>query len=548
MIKLLKSSAIFLNKYSKFTIIAAKYSRFHSKLGVFPPHIWNKQRPADQYLEKLLFHNNNVNKSTADADSQIVSLCGLPVSPNFIYDLPENVDELQNFDQKLVENLHLNNIVKFSSVQKHCIGLMSVEETLSSGVDLDYKMRIGKYDLMASSQTGSGKTLAYVLPIVNRILNSYPKLAMNTLAKSDLNIQCPSALVLVPTRELVQQILLEFNKMLYRCFPRAVGVYGGQNRSRQIHELSKGCHFMIATPGRLIDFLDEGMLRMDHCHSVVLDEADRMLDMGFEHQIRKILSNPDYGMPQPSGDGLPRQTVLFSATFPPSVLQIGRSFLRGNRCISFSVKQSEDDPVVPAWGEALAPTHGSKKIIGQIPEKIVQKMKIVEKFDWKSEVQKILNELLQDKDEDESILVFCNTKRMVELLEFHLYKSGLKCGRLHGGMGQTNRDRSLRLLRDGRINVLVATSVAARGLDIPAIGAVVNVGLPTNLDDYIHRVGRTGRFGQCGLALTCVFSDSIHGQRELIHDIRQVAGKYAQDFPTELTAPKQSRRRAILLK
>ncbi|GAA56795.1 ATP-dependent RNA helicase DED1 [Clonorchis sinensis] len=382
-------------------------------------------------------------------------------------------------DRRLYENLSRMGFDQLTPVQRHAIGLLCTEDvTEIPGGEASYQRVTGSYDLMAAAQTGSGKTLAYLIPMVNRLLRVYPYEAMQSL-------------------------------LSYRTFLRPVGIYGGERPVRQLHQISLGCHVAVATPGRLLDFLRQGKLLLSHCRSLVLDEADRMLDMGFEEQIREILESPEHCMPKPQQSE--RQTCLFSATFPREVSLLARNFLRGSRCISLTLGGQDTGVVVPEWGKSTSRGTDLSSLTRIVPREIKQRIEFVPS----SSVQNLHTHLLdlvrrlisggeQSAEEGalNQVLIFCNTKREVDEVDARLYQNGVKSASIHGDKSQPHRSRALELFRRGTVQVLVASSVAARGLDIPHVTAVINVGFPVEIDDYVHRIGRTGRMGRAGEAIT----------------------------------------------
>ncbi|KER32780.1 hypothetical protein T265_01259 [Opisthorchis viverrini] len=420
-----------------------------------------------------------------------------------------NVADIPLVDRRLYENLSRMGFDQLTPVQRHAIGLLCTEDvTEVPGGEASYQRVTGRYDLMAAAQTGSGKTLAYLIPMVNRLLRVYPYEAMQSLLGQP-SCQFPSGLILAPTRELVQQILSEVTKLSYRTFLRPVGIYGGERPVRQLHQISLGCHVAVATPGRLLDFLRQGKLLLSHCRSLVLDEADRMLDMGFEEQIREILESPEHCMPKPQESE--RQTCLFSATFPREVSLLARNFLRGSRCISLTLGGQDAGVVVPEWGKSTGRGTDLSSLTRIVPREIRQRIEFVPS----SSVQTLHSHLLdlvrrlisggeQSAEEGalNQVLIFCNTKREVDEVDARLYQNGVKSASIHGDKSQPHRSRALELFRRGTVQVLVASSVAARGLDIPHVTAVINVGFPVEIDDYVHRIGRTGRMGRAGEAIT----------------------------------------------
>lgn len=300
-------------------------------------------------------------------------------------------------------------------------------------------------DLIGQSKTGSGKTLAFVLPILQRL---------------DVEQRQIQALVLCPTRELSAQVAGEFRKV-GRGYPglRVVQVCGGEPGFLQANTLARGAHIVVGTPGRILDHLHRESIDIEQVQVAVLDEADRMLDMGFGPAVEEILR------------ALPteRQTILFSATFPENIMAISADFQRNPQHIA-------EDPEPPTKIRALAYT--------------------VEQAD---KTQALLWILAQHRPT--SALIFCNLKRSVSELADTLGEAGLSVEGLHGDLEQRERDRAMAKLRNGSTRILVATDLAARGLDVAEIDVVINYDLPTQPEVYLHRTGRTGRAGREGLAI-----------------------------------------------
>ncbi|CAH8501923.1 unnamed protein product [Schistosoma intercalatum] len=512
----------------------SRSSGFSQPPGYIPPHIWMKSRPGREDLKTSIFGVDE-KKPTVDEKSYLshaahASLSGFPVTENFSYEIVNNINEIPKVDQKLLNNLQAMGLFELTPVQKHAIGIMSVDEYEEVDVKIDesnqstddnppYERVTGKFDLMAAAQTGSGKTLAYLIPIFNRLLRVYPFEAMQSLLISRTRRQYPSSVILVPTRELVQQIQLELRKLCNQTFVRSVGVFGGERPERQMFELNKGCHFVVATPGRLLDFLNRDCISLKFCRSLILDEADRMLDMGFEEQIRQILESPKFQMPPPTGNG--RQTALFSATYPREVALLAKDFLRGPNCISLTLSSPESNTgtVVPTWGKAVRNKNEDEfeRLTRIIPKEINQQFQVVVGNPESAVSNHLLQLILEMKSKSlESVcrvLVFCNTKREVDQIDNYLYSNGIKSTSIHGDKTQSSRAKSLDLFRKGTANVLVASSVAARGIDIPNVFAVINIGLPNELDDYVHRIGRTGRMGKSGEAITLIHETLLQQQQ-----------------------------------
>lgn len=326
---------------------------------------------------------------------------------------------------------------------------------------------LGKRDVMACAQTGSGKTAAFLVPILNQMYEHGPP---NNMQRGYRRKQYPLGLVLAPTRELATQIYDESKKFAYRARVRPCVVYGGANVGDQMKDLDRGCHLLVATPGRLLDMIERGKIGLDYCKYLVLDEADRMLDMGFEVQIRSILEKES--MPR-TGD---RQTLMFSATFPSPIQMLARDFL--------------DNYIFLAVGR-----------VGSASENITQKVFWVEEHDKRSFLLDLLNAAdLTQPSAEHLTLVFVETKKGADSLEEFLHNEGYPVTSIHGDRTQREREDALRQFRSGNTPILVATSVAARGLDIPHVKHVINFDLPSDVEEYVHRIGRTGRMGNLGVA------------------------------------------------
>ncbi len=305
-------------------------------------------------------------------------------------------------------------------------------------------------DLVGQSQTGSGKTLAFGAPLVQL---------------ADARQRAPQALILCPTRELATQVAEEIAKLAhFQRGVRELPIYGGQSYERQFRGLAAGPQIVIGTPGRVIDHLERGTLRPDSVRRVVLDEADRMLDLGFREDIERILE----ALP------IPRQTVLFSATLPPAIRRLISRYTRDAAQVAIR-----------------APT----LTVPTIEQGCVE-------VDWRSKTEALAR--LIDFYDVRYGLVFVTTKVQADELAEALQARGYHTDRLHGDMPQTLRERVMRRFRERRIELLVATDVAARGLDVEDLEVVFNYELPYDPEDYVHRIGRTGRAGKAGRALSLV--------------------------------------------
>lgn len=310
-------------------------------------------------------------------------------------------------------------------------------------------------DVIGQAQTGSGKTMAFSIPVLEKIF---------------IPDRSPQAIILCPTRELCMQVASEIEKAGSRIKKlKVLAVYGGQPIGKQTRVLKKGVHIIVGTPGRVIDHIERGNLELIGIESVVLDEADEMLEMGFRDDIESILAQT------PSQ----RQTLLFSATIPQEIKLIAKNYQKNPKFIKVSDKKQN------------------------IP-KITQyafKCKIEDKFNG-------LTRLIDVYDVNLA-LIFCNTKKSVDFVAKHLKKENFAVDSIHGDMTQQVRDKVMNKFRNGNINILVATDIAARGLDIENIDVIINYDVPQNPDDYTHRIGRTARAGKTGLAFLLVSNDEI---------------------------------------
>lgn len=359
-------------------------------------------------------------------------------------------------------------------------------------------------DLMACAQTGSGKTAAFLLPTLHRILVDPPMDDKQTGERrgGSRTKYYPRGLVLAPTRELVQQIHAQARKFLYCSGMRAVCIYGGSPIVDQFKSLDCGVHLLVATPGRLWDMLERRRMSLAQCEYLVLDEADRMLDMGFEPQIRNIVEGADC-VTREEG----RVTLMYSATFPEEIQQLAQDFLH--------------DYVFLAVGR-----------VGSTTDFIKQTFAYVEEYDK-------VDTLLETIPLCEGLkLVFTATKRGADEIEYLLNEQGLSATVIHGDKTQYERERALNQFRKGQVNTLVATDVAARGLDIPNVKWVIQYDLPSTIDDYVHRIGRTGRCGNEGTALA--FVNNNNGN--IIGDLLEILKESKQEVPTWLSQLRQNRR------
>jgi len=363
----------------------------------------------------------------------------------------ETFDEM-NLPEKLLSNIKLCGYEKPTPVQKHCVPIS-----------------VQKRDIMTCAETGSGKTAGFLIPIIDNLLKSREEGEAQPMEgpqdPQSNNMAQPKALIMSPTRELTTQIYNEARKFCYKSGLRVVVVYGGKPIQHQVNHLQKGVDIIVATPGRLSDLMRQGYVTMEKIQFMVLDEADRMLDMGFEPQIREIVE----GEKMPQADF--RQTMMFSATFPDDIQALARQFMQKNY-IFLTVGR-----------------------VGSATQNVTQVVKWVEDADKMTELQKILADVGKEKT-----LIFVKTKRQCRDMPYQLKTAGFRSETIHGDKRQEQREAALKRYKSGSAQLLIATDVAARGLDIHDITQVINYDMPENIDDYVHRIGRTGRAGREGTA------------------------------------------------
>ncbi|XP_054743116.1 ATP-dependent RNA helicase vasa isoform X3 [Anastrepha obliqua] len=308
-------------------------------------------------------------------------------------------------------------------------------------------------DLMACAQTGSGKTAAFLLPIINGILGE----------SCDLSIGKPQAVIVSPTRELAIQIFSEARKFALGSYLKISIVYGGTSSKHQGENIAKGCHILICTPGRLLDFVEKGFITFEETRYVVLDEADRMMDMGFKDSVNTVMNHPTM---RPMEE---RQNLMFSATFPEEIQRLAGAFLSNYIFITIGV-------------------------VGGACSDVTQEIFEVKKFQKRSKLMELLSE------SSDGTIVFVETKRGADFLASLLSETEFPTTSIHGDRLQRQREMALADFKSGKMKVLIATSVAARGLDIKNVKHVINYDLPSSIDEYVHRIGRTGRVGNNGRA------------------------------------------------
>ncbi|XP_039211512.1 probable ATP-dependent RNA helicase DDX4 isoform X2 [Crotalus tigris] len=371
-------------------------------------------------------------------DNILVEVSGLDPPPAIL------TFEEADLCETLIKNIARAGYFKLTPVQKYSIPIV-----------------LAGRDLMACAQTGSGKTAAFLIPILAHMMRD------GVTASQFKGEQEPECIIIAPTRELINQIFLESRKFSYGTCIRPVVIYGGIQMSHTIHQIKQGCNILCATPGRLLDIIGRQKIGLSKLKYLVLDEADRMLDMGFGPDIKKLISSP--GMPSKDK----RQTLMFSATFPDEIQRLAGEFLKTDYLFV----------VVGQVGGACS----------DVQQTILQ----VKQYDKKDKLVEILNEIGNKRT-----MVFVETKKKADFFATLLCQENISTTSIHGDREQREREEALHYFRTGRCPVLVATSVAARGLDIENVQHVINVDLPSTIDEYVHRIGRTGRCGNIGKAIS----------------------------------------------
>jgi len=322
-------------------------------------------------------------------------------------------------------------------------------------------------DLIGQARTGTGKTLAFGIPLIQRSVS--PK----DPDYAELPQGKPQALVVAPTRELALQVSGDLALASADRGLRVLTVYGGAGYEPQIEALQEGVDIVVGTPGRLIDLANRRNLDLSHVHALVLDEADEMLDLGFLEDIQKLIRlTPET-----------RQTMLFSATMPGPIVALARTYMR--HPMNIRAESSYDTSMVPATAQYVYQAHDLDK-----PE--------------------MIGRILVGSQDVDKVVVFARTKRQAQRVADDLVDRGFNAGALHGDMAQVAREKTMQRFRDGKVQILVCTDVAARGIDVTGVSHVINYTTPDDEKTYVHRIGRTGRAGASGIAVTLVDWADIH--------------------------------------
>ncbi|KAG0262018.1 ATP-dependent RNA helicase ddx3x, partial [Mortierella polycephala] len=451
------------------------YPRLDRDVGTFKNGV---QVPAarNPRLERELYGTEDKERLSTGINFEKYDDIPVEASGNQV---PEPVSTFTSppLDPLLLENIELSKYVQPTPVQKYSIPIVGADR-----------------DLMACAQTGSGKTGGFLFPILSELFKRGPAPLPEQAGMGRARKAYPSTLILAPTRELASQIWEESRKFSYRSWVRSCVVYGGADIGQQLRTIDRGCDMLTATPGRLVDLIERGRVSLANVQYLVLDEADRMLDMGFEPQIRRLVEKED--MPGVNE----RHTLMFSATFPRDIQHLARDFLR--------------DYIFLSVGR-----------VGSTSENITQKIEYVEDEDKRSVLLDILH--AQPKGDLGLTLIFVETKRMADTLSDFLLSQNFPATSIHGDRTQRERERALDMFRSGRCPVMVATAVAARGLDIPNVTHVISYDLPTDIDDYVHRIGRTGRAGNTGTATAFL----NRGNKGVVRDLLDLLKEANQEIP-----------------
>lgn len=386
-------------------------------------------------------------------------------------DVPKSAEHFEDsgLRQLLLDNIRRSGYMRPTPVQKHAIPIVMAGR-----------------DLMACAQTGSGKTAAFLLPMIHMLLHDPTELIVTSE-------HCePQVVIISPTRELTLQIFNEARKFSHSSAIKTVVVYGGAAAYYQVQQVMKGCHILVATPGRLIDFVNRGRVTFSSVRFMVLDEADRMLDMGFMPDIERMMGHPTMVA---TGE---RQTLMFSATFPEAIQKLAGKFLYNYLFLAVG-------------------------IVGSACSDVEQHFHLVPQFEKRSKLTDLVSQ-----EGSEKTLVFVEKKRTADFIASYLSDHCLPTTSIHGDRLQREREEALADFKNGRMGVLVATAVAARGLDIKNVYHVVNYDLPKTIDEYVHRIGRTGRVGNRGKA-TSFYDPELDAP--LAKDLVKILQQAGQDVP-----------------
>ncbi|XP_077672411.1 putative ATP-dependent RNA helicase DDX4 isoform X3 [Eretmochelys imbricata] len=453
-------------------------SRGFGSKGSWKPHgeteSGDNQGPKVTYVpppppdnEEAIFAHYQTGINFDKYDTILVEVSGLDPPPAIL------TFEEANLCQTLNKNIAKAGYLKLTPVQKYSIPVI-----------------LAGRDLMACAQTGSGKTAAFLLPILAHMMKD------GVTASHFREQQEPECIIVAPTRELINQIFLEARKFSYGTCIRPVVIYGGTQTGHSIRQIKQGCNILCATPGRLMDIIGKEKIGLRKVRYLVLDEADRMLDMGFGPEMKKLISCP--GMPSKDR----RQTLMFSATFPEEIQRLAGEFLK-------------PEYLFVAVGQ-----------VGGACSDVQQTILQVSQYSKREKLVEILQSI-----RDERTMVFVETKKKADFIATFLCQEKIPTTSIHGDREQREREEALGDFRSGKCPVLVATSVAARGLDIENVQHVINFDLPSTIDEYVHRIGRTGRCGNIGKAIS--FFDSV-SDSHIAQPLLKVLSDAQQEVPSWL--------------
>ncbi|CAG9836740.1 unnamed protein product [Diabrotica balteata] len=436
------------------------------------------QKPREIYIPPERTTDEELFTSTITSGINFVKLDDIEVNVSG-ENVPTPISSFESAGLRphLLQNIKKSGYTKPTPIQKHAVPIIMQGR-----------------DLMGCAQTGSGKTAAFLLPMINQLLTSQEGPAM------DGNCCQPRVVIVSPTRELAIQIFEQAKKFAYNSIVKTVVAYGGASVSYQKNHVLAGCHILVATPGRLNDFVSKGVLSFDSVQYFVLDEADRMLDMGFLPTVEQMLGHPS--MPA-TGE---RQTLMFSATFPEEIQHLAGKFLLNYVFVAVGIVGSASTDV--------------EQVFYQVP--------------GKEKIRKLKGMLSENGGE--RTVVFVEQKRTADFLGSFLSENGMKSTSIHGDRLQREREQALWDFKKGICNVLVATGVAARGLDIEGIEHVINFDLPKSKDEYVHRIGRTGRLGNKGKATSFFDSSSDSALAPALAIILKQAGQEVPSWFGEISS------------
>ena len=453
--------------------------------NTFTPRYFYRKKASYLFLEnkaEQLINDHLQNLKNGKSDVETLNITNAKLN---LYNSENKEVDTTNFPSSFNQIPQIPNIIQ-SNLSLLQFNQMTSIQKLSIPVILE------NIDLVGCAQTGSGKTLAYLLPIsILLYSNNYP------IINQRKRISYPLLLIIVPTRELAIQIYNESLKLLYKTKIIPVCIYGGDDYSNQIADLREGCDILIGTTGRLINFLEKEFISLDMCKFLVIDEADKMMDMGFEPDLRKIIDEFDLNFD--------RLTLMFSATFPKSVLRIMETFLKGDfYFINTGNFLGENESANVNVEQRLFYIKS-----GKFNDKLIVLHKILQIINGKT-------------------LVFVNTKKDTSGLKNFLDGKNYNVNDIHGDKKMEERRKVLNDFIKGKLMLLIATDVASRGLDIPQVDYVINFDLPNNINSYVHRIGRTGRCGKDGKAFSLVMPNDCNLFKDLYNILKMCNQKIPQ--------------------